>query len=88
MQLPLGFGRVDWSEWARGLVAAFVSGGATSVVSGVVVSVNDPQHYDSAGVLKLMFSVFVTCGCFNMFSFLVQKPIPSVIISAKEGNAP
>lgn len=46
MNLPLGFGRLDVSDWVRGLMAAFISGGASAVTSGVTVNMLDPEHYN------------------------------------------
>ena len=78
MKLPLGLGTLDWSDWARGLVAAFVSGGASAVTTGVVVSIKDPVHYatNSKDFFELVTSVFVMSGIMSGMSFLREKPLP------------
>jgi len=80
MKLPLGFGELDFSDWLRGLLAAFITGGSSAVVSGVVVTANDPQHY-ALGTVKffeVVGSVFLVSGTLNMFSFLRTKPLPEL----------
>ena len=80
MKLPFGFGDVDWSDWVRGLFAAFISGGASAVVSGIAVSTSDPDHFafGTTKFYELVFSVFMASGLLNMFSFLRTKPIPDL----------
>jgi hypothetical protein len=80
MQLPGGLGNLDWSDWIKGIVAAFVGGGAGAVTSGIVVSLGDPQQYNM-GTQKfyvLVGSVFLMSGLMNMMAFLRSKPIPDV----------
>jgi len=80
MQLPLGFGRLDFEDWFRGLIAAFVSGGASAVTSGLVVSLNDPKDY-AIGTTKfynLVWSVFVMAGLIGAIAFLRTKPLPDL----------
>ncbi len=80
MTLSAGyFGEVDFTNWARGVAAAFIQGGAAAVTSGFVVSAKDPQHY---GFLTLNFfevvgSVFIISGLLGMFSFLAKQPLPA-----------
>lgn len=79
-QLPLGFGTLDWSDWLRGVISAFVGGGAGAVTSGIAVSMGDPQQYNM-GTQKfyvLVVSVFLASGVLNMMAFLRNKPIPDV----------
>jgi hypothetical protein len=79
-QLPLGFGTLDWSDWLRGVISAFVGGGAGAVTSGVVVSLGDPQQYNM-GTQKfyvLVGSVFLMSGMMNLMAFLRNKPMPDV----------
>jgi hypothetical protein len=79
-QLPGGLGNLDWSDWIKGIVAAFISGGAGAVTSGVVVSVGDPQQYNM-GTQKfymLVGSVFLMSGVLNMMAFLRTKSLPDV----------
>lgn len=80
MNLPFGFGELDTTDWLRGLVAAFVSGGASAVTSGMVVSINDPKDYaiGTAKFYNLVWSVFAIAGLFSAISFLRTKPIPDL----------
>jgi hypothetical protein len=80
MKLPLGLGDVDWTDWVRGLVSSFVVGGSNAVVSGGIVSLNDPEKY-AFGTFKffeLIGSVFIVSGTLNMLSFLRTKPLPDL----------
>ncbi len=80
MTLPLGFGKLDFQDWFRGLIAAFVSGGASAVTSGLVVSLNDPKDY-AIGTTKfynLVWSVFVMAGLIGAIAFLRTKPLPEL----------
>jgi hypothetical protein len=78
MTLPLGLGTLDFGDWFKSLVAAFISGGASAVTSGLVVSLSDPKDYaiGTAKFFTLVASVFVMSGTMNMLSFLRTKPIP------------
>ena len=93
MQLPFGFGHVDAQDWVRGLVAAFIQGGSAAVVSGVVVSQNDPKEYalGSGKFFGLVTSVFLVAGTLGAFAFLRQKPLPDLItttVTAKTTEQP
>jgi len=81
MNLFAGFwGNLDWDSWLYGLFAGFLGGGSGAVVSGVVVSINDPQHYNfgSGSFYELVFSVFVANGLLSFFTYLHQNPLPKV----------
>lgn len=80
MNLPLGFGRIDWSDWIRGAMAAFVTGGASAVASGLVVSLKDPKDYaiGTWSFFQLVGAVFIMSGTLNLFAFLRTKPIPDL----------
>ena len=55
MKLPFDFGDLDVAEWIRGAIAAFVSGGASAVTSGITVSALDNKDYNlTTGASKLM----------------------------------
>jgi hypothetical protein len=81
-QLPFGFGQLDFEDWVQGLVSAFIGGGAAAVVSGVVVSVKDPDHYSIGGAsfYQLVFAVFMASGLLNAMAFLRTKPIPDKLV--------
>ena len=80
MKLPLGLGRVDWTDWVRGLLSSFIVGGSNAVVSGGIVSLNDPEKYafGTSKFFELISSVFLVSGTLNMLSFLRTKPIPDL----------
>lgn len=69
---------LDWDQWLYGLIAGFLGGGSGAVVSGIVVSVNDPGHYNfaSRSFYVLVFSVFLANGLLQFFGFLHQNPLP------------
>lgn len=79
MVLPLGFGELDFGDWFKGLVAAFVSGGASSVTSGFAVGVVDSKDFnvgDPAKLIKVMAVSFLMSGIMSMMLFLRNKPVP------------
>ncbi len=80
MTLPLGFGDIDFSDWARGLASAFISGGAAAVTSGITVNMLDPSHYNphTSSFYALVGAMFVMNGVMNMMNFLRTKPIPEL----------
>ena len=69
---------LDWDNWLYGLIAGFLGGGSGAVISGVVVSVNDPSHYNlgSRDFYVLVLSVFMANGMLNFFTYLHQNPLP------------
>ena len=80
MTIPGGFGDLDFREWGLGLVASFVSGGASAVTSGFTVSALDPKDYNFqdglSKLLILMGAMFLVNGIMSMMLFLRQKPVP------------
>lgn len=80
MQLPFGFGQLDWGDWVRGLASAFITGGASAVVTGFTVALSDPKDYSlgSDKFLHLVLNVFVASGLLGGMAFLRTKPIPDV----------
>ena len=97
MKLPLGFGEIDFTDWFRGLMAAFIGGGASAVSAGFVVSAKDPAHYalGSANFFQVAGSVFLVSGTINAAAFLRTKPIPdmktvttSIAVSQQGKSAP
>jgi hypothetical protein len=67
--------------WARGLVAAFVGGGASAVSGGLALNWDDPKHFGTehpGHLLKIMFVMFVISGCLSAFTYLKQSPIPPI----------
>ncbi len=80
MQLPLGFGELDFGDWAKGLISAFVSGGATAVTGGAAVTMVDPDHFavGTSKFIEVTAAMFLMSGTMSMFAFLRTKPIPDV----------
>lgn len=80
MTLPAGLGELDFSDWVRGILAAFIGGGASAVTSGMVVSLSDPKDYaiGSAKFFSLVGAVFVMSGFMNAMAFLRTKPLPEM----------
>ncbi len=80
MKLPAGFGDLDFSEWVRSLLAAFIGGGAGGFAGGIVVTVKDPEHYAmwSWNFFQVVGSVFLVSGFMNAMAFLRTKPLPEV----------
>lgn len=78
MNLPLGFGVVDFSDWARGLSAAFISGGATAITTSTVISAIDAKDFSlgSGKFFTLFGTVFVTSGVISAMNFLRTRPLP------------
>ena len=80
MRLPAGLGDLDFAEWLRGLLAAFVGGGASAITSGITVSAMDSKDYnlaEGAGKLySLMGVLFMVNGLLSAAMFLRNKPVP------------
>lgn len=85
MHLPLGLGRIDFTDWVRGVFAAFISGGASAVTSGVVVSIKDPSHYapGTKDFFELVGSVFLMSGLMSLMAFLREKPLPAILTTTE-----
>lgn len=61
-------------RWARGIVGAFISGGAASVASGSAASFMDKQH--DLNIPALMGLTFVISGVISIAKFLENEPLP------------
>lgn len=97
MQLPLGFGHLDFEDWARGVVSAFITGGAGAVTSAFSVTAIDSDHFPAGGLkfFEVAAMVFCVTGFMNMMAFLRTKPLPdiktvvkTVEVTAAAGTAP
>jgi hypothetical protein len=73
--------RFDWGSWLYGIFAGFIGGGAGAVVSGVTVSVADPDHFNptTGKFYALVGFVFIASGTLNAFAYLHQNPLPKEI---------
>ena len=79
MELPLRFGYLDFRDWLRGLIASFISGGASAITSGFTVSAMDPNDYNlyNTKLYMLMGTMFLVNGILGAAMFLRNKPIPN-----------
>ncbi len=84
-QTQLGrLGYLDWSDWLYGLISGFISGGAAAVVSGVVVSFKDPDHFnpitEGKNFFELVLTVFLVSGTLAAMNYLHNKPLPAKVV--------
>lgn len=80
IKLPGGFGVVDFTDWAYGLIAAIIVGGSNAIVAGVAVTAIDPDHF-AAGTdkfFKLISVTFAMSGGLGMFAYLAKRPLPLI----------
>ena len=71
---------LDWGSWIYGLLYGAIGGGASAVVSGVTVALNDPKDYGvgSGKFMELVITVFMANAAMSMFLYLKQTPLPAV----------
>jgi len=66
--------------WLLGILAAFISGGASGVVAGVTATGIDPASFNWTTQLKntfiLMGLVFVISGVLGVAAYLAHSPLP------------
>lgn len=76
----IGVSNLDWSQWLYGLVAGFIGGGSTAVVSGVTINLVDPEHFNAktSGFYKLVGAIFLANGIMSGFMYLKQNPLPVI----------
>jgi hypothetical protein len=79
-KLPMVLGALDWGQWAYGLIAAFIGGGAGAFASGLGSIIVDPTDFNPSTdkFWKLIITTFVLAGLVPFFAFLHQKPLPDV----------
>lgn len=71
-------GQLDFGDWIKGLVAAFIGGGAgafSAGLSAIVVDQHDFNIYTSK-FWELVLGTFVIGGLVPFFAYLHQKPVP------------
>ena len=80
MGLLLAAGSLDLDSWVRGLLSAGISGGASAITGGIVVTGVDPQHYNfSAGKFWILVgTLFIVNAVVSMAKFLQAHPIPDI----------
>lgn len=79
MKLPAGLGDLDFGQWAYGLVAAFLGGGASAFAAGIANILNHPN--ESIWHVEFWSTVgttFVIAGMISMFAFMRNKPLPEL----------
>jgi hypothetical protein len=71
---------ISMNVWLLGILAAFISGGASGVVAGVTATGIDPASFNWTTQLKntfiLMGIVFVISGALGVAAYLKQSPLP------------
>lgn len=79
-KLPLNLGELDFGDWIYGLLSGFISGGATTVVTGFTAALSDPEHFrfGSHTFYQLMLNVFLASGAISAMNFLRTKPLPAI----------
>lgn len=84
MQLPGGLGKLDFGNWIYGLLSGFISGGATAVTAGFIVSAQHPEHYapGSYDFFQLVLLVFLMSGTMAAMAFLRTAPLPAMVKEA------
>jgi hypothetical protein len=68
--------RLDWDGWFRGLIGAFLSGGAGAVSSGLGANYLDKAH--DLNIFKLMGITFLISATFSLAKFLQTQPVPQL----------
>jgi hypothetical protein len=81
--------KLDWGNWAYGLVAAVLGGGAGSVVSALGTAIVIPGSMGLSGdagwnTLKLMGITFLIHGGIALFLYLKQSPLPAKVTEVSE----
>ncbi len=66
--------------WLLGLLAAFITGGASGIVSGFTATAIDPSAFNWTNqlthTLQLMLLTFIVSGIIGAAAYLRQSPIP------------
>lgn len=66
-------------SWLRGLIAAFIGGGASAVSGGIALGFDDGKDFNiqqPGHLLRIMGSMFVVSGVISAVAYLKQSPIP------------
>ena len=71
---------MDWGNWAYGLFAGFIGGGASAVTSGITLNMVDSKDFNiyTHKFYTMVGAIFLVNGMMNMFMFLKQNPLPAV----------
>jgi|HubBroStandDraft_4_1064222.scaffolds.fasta_scaffold3159919_1 hypothetical protein len=68
--------RLDWGGWVRGVVGAFISGGAGAVGSGFAAMKLDTNH--DLNVFALMGWTFLFSAVISLAKYLQVTPVPEL----------
>lgn len=68
--------------WLRGLVAAFVGGGAGAIASGFISVAQTPQQYNFndgwKNLVVMIVGTFVLSGTVTAAAYLQKSPLPEL----------
>jgi hypothetical protein len=78
MRITAAMSTLDVDGWIKGLLSAGISGGASAVTGGLVVSGLDPAHYSfNAGKFWILTgSLFMANAIVSVAKFLQGQPLP------------
>jgi hypothetical protein len=71
---------LDYDGWIRGILSAGISGGASAITGGIVVSGLDPAHYNiQVGKFWILTgTLFVVNAVVSIAKYLQNNPIPAL----------
>jgi hypothetical protein len=80
MNLVPGVVEIDFTDWARGLIGAVISGGSNAVVAGFSVGAVDPKDFaiGSTNSFHVMGLMFLFSGVLGGAAFLAKRPVPDL----------
>jgi hypothetical protein len=74
MQMLTTASKLDFQGWVRGVLGAFISGGAGSISAGFAANIADPAH--DISIFKVMWITFLFSGIISLAKFLQTSPVP------------
>jgi len=72
---------VDWSTWVRGLLAAFIGGGAGAVSAAIAmptVNILQGSQMDLPKFFWTVLAVFIISAVIHVMAFLAKDPLPAM----------
>jgi hypothetical protein len=80
MNILAALNSLDVDAWIRGLLSAGISGGASALTGGLVVTGLDPAHYSfqTHQFWVLTGSLFMANAVVSMAKFLQGQPLPGI----------
>ncbi len=74
--------------WFRGLVAAFIGGGAGAVASGFIAISQTPSEYNLRdglhNLLVMILGTFLVSGIISTAAYLQRSPVPELEVTQTE----